>query len=94
MFENSGYMVGMHGFWWMFWLLFVGGLMVFGWGNPGVRGRPLRESPHEVLRRRLAKGELTPAQYEEHKALLDRDGDRPSRSDASGNETRSSSKME
>ena len=94
MFENSGYMVGMHGFWWMFWLLLVGGLMFFGWGSPGVRGRPLRESPHEVLRRRLAKGELTPAQYEEHKALLDRDGNRPSLSDAPGSATRPSSKLE
>ena len=85
MFDNSGYMVGMHGFWWMFWLLLVGGLVLVGWGNPGVRGARPRESPHEVLRRRLAKGELTPAQYEEHKALLDRDSDRPSHSDASGN---------
>ena len=94
MFDNTGYMVGMHGFWWMFWLLLVGGLMVFGWGNPGVRGRPPRESPHEVLRRRLAKGELTPAQYEEHKALLDRDGNRPSTSDTPGSVTRPSLKSE
>jgi putative membrane protein len=94
MFDNSGYMVGMHGFWWMFWLLFVGGLMFFGWGNPSVRSNRLRESPHEMLRRRLAKGELTPTQYEEHKALLDRDGDQPSHGDQLGSETRSSSKSE
>ena len=94
MFDNSGYMVGMHGFWWMFWLLLVGGLIFFGWGNPSVRASALRESPHEVLRRRLAKGELTPAQYEEHKVLLDRDGNRPSLSDAPGSATRPSSKSE
>ena len=94
MFDNTGYMVGMHGFWWMFWLLLVGGLMFFGWGNPSVRASAPRESPHEVLRRRLAKGELTPAQYEEHKALLDRDGNRPSISDAQGSVTRPLSKSE
>jgi putative membrane protein len=94
MFDNSGYMIGMHGFWWMFWLLLVGELMFFAWGSPSGRGSRPREGPHEVLRRRLAKGELTPAQYEEHKALLDRDDKRPRLSDAPGNETRSSSKSE
>ena len=94
MFDNSGYLVGMHGFSWMFGVLLVGGVMFFGWGNPSVRASALRESPHEVLRRWLAKGELTPAQYEEHKALLDRDGNRPSLSDAQGTVTRLSSKSE
>ncbi len=94
MFDNTSYMVGMHGFWWMFWLLLVGGLMFFGWGSPSVRGGAPRELPHEVLRRRLATGELTPSQYEEHKALLDRDGVRPSLGDASGSDTRPSSNLE
>ena len=33
----------------------------------------LPETPHEVLRGRLASGAITPQQYEEHKTLLDRD---------------------
>ncbi|WP_231943489.1 SHOCT domain-containing protein [Hydrogenophaga crassostreae] len=34
---------------------------------------PPRETPHEILRRRLANGEISTAQYEERKTLLDRD---------------------
>lgn len=41
-------------------------------GGNAPEGTP-PESPHAVLRRRLASGALTPQQYEEHKALLDRD---------------------
>ena len=46
--------------------------MLFGCGNPVVLGRRPQERSHEALRRRPADGELTPAQYEEHKALLER----------------------
>ena len=40
------------------------------------RGDHPRETPHEVLRRRLANGEITPQEYEGRKALLDRDAGR------------------
>lgn len=76
MFYDNGYLMGgMHGLWWIFWLVLVGVLVLFvyGWGRPGERPRNPRETPHEVLRRRLASGEITTEQYEERKALLDRD---------------------
>lgn len=66
-------MVGMHGFWWLFWLLMIGVLILSRWGRPGRRGERLRETPQEVLHRRLASGEITPAQYEERKTLIERD---------------------
>lgn len=72
MFHDGGYMVGMHGFWWLFWLLMIGVLLFYGWGRPGRHSDP-RETPPEVLHRRLASGEITPQQYEERKALIDRD---------------------
>jgi putative membrane protein len=73
MFYDSGYMAGMHGMWWFFWLVVVLGVWVLTRnGACGHRGRA-KETPHEVLQRRLANGEITPAQYEERKALLDRD---------------------
>lgn len=77
MFYDGGYMGGMHGAWWMLWLLLIGAALFYIWQRPGRRDdapadkRP--EKPHEVLRRRLASGEITPQQYEERKALLDRD---------------------
>ena len=73
MFYDGGYMGGMHGWWWFFWLLVIGAVFFYGWGRPGRRVDHPRETPHEVLRRRLANGEITPQQYEERKALLDRD---------------------
>ena len=78
MFHDGSYMVGMHGFWWLFWLLMIGVLLFYGWGRPGRRGERVRETPHEVLHRRLASGEITPQQYEERKALIDRDTARKS----------------
>ena len=78
MFYDGGYMGGMHGWWWFFWLLVIGAVLFYGWGRPGQRGDHPRETPREVLRRRLANGEITPPQYEERKALLGRDAGRDS----------------
>ncbi len=75
MFYDDGYfMGGMHALWWLFWLVLIGALFHLGWGRTGDRRRPPRETPIEVLQRRLASGEITPQQYEERKALLARDG--------------------
>lgn len=75
MFYDGGYfMGGMHGLWWIFWIVLIGVIVFYGWGRPGSEQRRARETPHEVLRRRLASGEVTPEQYEQRKALLDRDG--------------------
>ncbi|WP_372658848.1 SHOCT domain-containing protein [Hydrogenophaga sp.] len=74
MFYDNGYfMGGMHGLWWIFWVLLIGVLVFYSWGRPGGRRHGPRETPHEVLQRRLANGEITPEQYEERKRLLDRD---------------------
>ena len=66
-------MGGMHGLWWLFWLVLIGVLVFYTWGRPGEQRRRPRETPHEALHRRLANGEINPEQYEERKALLDRD---------------------
>ena len=50
----------------------IGAVLFYGWGRPGRRGEYPRETPHEVLRRRLANGEITPQQYEERKACSPR----------------------
>jgi len=73
MFYSNGYMAGMHGMWWIFWLVVV----LVMWLMRGERrtnsSRTWQESPHEALQRRLAVGEITPDQYEASKKLLDRD---------------------
>ena len=76
---DGGYsmMGGMHGLWWLFWLVLIGALGFSGWGRSrGWRnrsGETPRDTPHELLHRRLAGGDITPAEYEERKLLLDRD---------------------
>lgn len=75
MFNNGGYaMGGMHCFWWIFLILLIGVLVFYRWGRPSSQSPSLRETPHELLRRRLADGQLTSDEYETRKALLDRDG--------------------
>ena len=69
MFHDGGYMVGMHGLWWMFWLIVLAAFLFFGRGRGGAWG--------DRLRRRLASGDLSPGGYQERKVLLDRDGGRP-----------------
>jgi putative membrane protein len=71
--DGSFYMVGMHGLWWVFWLVLIGLLVFAAWGPGGRRRHGPRETAQDILRRRLASGEITPQQYEERKALLDRD---------------------
>jgi putative membrane protein len=80
MYDGGYMMVGMHGLWWLFWLVLLGVFLFGGWGRWGGRWNRSRDTPrdtpHEVLHRRLAGGEITPAEYEERKALLDRDNSR------------------
>lgn len=73
LYDGGYYMGGMHGLWWFFWVVLIGVLVFYGWGNPSEQRPRPRETPLEVLQRRLAGGEITPDQYEERKALLDRD---------------------
>lgn len=71
--DGSYYMGGMHGLWWLFWIVLIGALVYAAWSRPSERRRGSRETPHEVLRRRLASGEIDAQEYEQRKALLDRD---------------------
>ncbi len=76
MFFDNGHMVGMHGWWWLFWLVLIAAALFTawgGWGRGGRDSRGRRESPREVLQRRLASGDITAQEYEACKRLLDRD---------------------
>ncbi|KRH98634.1 hypothetical protein AO057_07920 [Curvibacter sp. PAE-UM] len=66
-------MVGMHAFWWLFWVLLIV-LVLFG-SRPrsGERRERQRETPIDILRRRLANGEINAQEYEEIMLVLNRD---------------------
>jgi len=75
MFYDGGFfMGGMHFLWWIFGVALIGALAFYGWRGRSGQGSSSPESPHEVLRRRMASGEITPEQYEQRRTLLDRDG--------------------
>lgn len=58
--------------WWIVWILIV--VWAFAWWAPwGADHRAARLTPLEVLQHRLARGEITPEEYERRRALLDRD---------------------
>lgn len=74
-YDGGYFMGGMHWIWWLFWLALIGAIVFYGWGRPGDRRGGPRESPHEVLKRRLANGDISAQEYKQCKALLDRDTD-------------------
>ncbi|MDO9196860.1 SHOCT domain-containing protein [Rhodoferax sp.] len=73
MFHDYGYMVGMHAYWWVFWVVVVIAMVFWGRGSSPTRRDRAREAPHEMLRRRLANGDISVEEYEKRKVILDRD---------------------
>ena len=65
-------MWGMHFLWWLFWVTVVAALLWRPWTSDSGSGNG-QESPQDILRRRLASGEITPEDYENRMALLSRD---------------------
>lgn len=65
MFYDHGFhMGGMHTFWWV--VLIV--VLLLALRSLSLRGRECeRQTPHEMLRHRLARGEITPEAYEQAK---------------------------
>jgi len=66
------YVWGMHGYWWIFWILIW--ICFFSFMMP-VRRTTYRQlqSPLQVLQRRYAAGEITSEEYEERRTKLLRD---------------------
>jgi putative membrane protein len=72
-YDNGMFMGGWHWLWWIFWVVLIGVLIYSSWGRPSEQRRRRRDTPQQVLQRRLANGEITTDEYEKRKALLDRD---------------------
>lgn len=67
------HMIEMTWFWWLFWLALVAAVFIVSRRSRNRRGKRSRETTDDMLRRRLADGEMTTEEYERYKALLDRD---------------------
>jgi putative membrane protein len=72
-YDHGHFMGGMHLLWWLFWIALIGVSVFYGWARPSEQRRRSSESPHQVLQRRFASGEIAADEYERRKALLDRD---------------------
>ncbi|MGH9415153.1 MAG: hypothetical protein ACRD01_00850 [Terriglobales bacterium] len=60
--------------WWIIWTLII--VWIFAWWIPGSR-REVKMTPLELLQYRLARGELSVEEYEQRKAILERDSTLP-----------------
>ena len=65
--------VGMHFFWWLFWVVLIVSFFSLAFPVPRSRMRQYREDPLAILRRRYAAGAITTEDYEDRKARIERD---------------------
>jgi putative membrane protein len=66
---NYGYYFGgMHFIWWFVWIMLLIWIFAIPYNIPGQRAK--NDSPLDILKRRLASGEITKEQYQEHKKIL------------------------
>ncbi|MBX3608802.1 MAG: SHOCT domain-containing protein [Hydrogenophaga sp.] len=74
MFYDHGYMAGMHLGWWLVWLVIgVGVFLVLrnsGTSRDASQGPTPPDTPMDILKRRLASGDITPEEFEQRAALL------------------------
>ena len=70
-YDGTGFL-GMHAFWWLFWIVLVIAIFVMAEVTPKNRGRQ-RETPLELLQRRYAAGEISSEEYMERKTKLEAD---------------------
>lgn len=80
MYYNGLSFFGMHAIWWLVWIAVIASVVLLLVRAPGRRGDDAkttpnapRETPLEILRRRYAAGEISANEYEERKAVLERD---------------------
>lgn len=65
----GNYYGGMNLIWWFMWIVLLFWIFVTPFRIPGQRHRP--DTPFDVLRMRLAAGQITPEQYQAHRQLLE-----------------------
>lgn len=68
---NDYHFWGMHLVWWFVWVIAIFWIFVTPYNIPGQRMK--KNSPLDILKKRLAIGEISTAEYEESKKILDRD---------------------
>jgi len=65
----KNYYWGMNLIWWGLWIAFIVWIFALPYNIPGQRSK--KEQPLDILKRRLANGEITVNEYQERKIALD-----------------------
>ena len=65
----TNYYWGMHWIWWFVWVMLLIWIFATPYRIPGQRYKP--DSPLDILRKRLASGQISATQYEEMKKILE-----------------------
>lgn len=63
--------LGMHMLWWGFWVVLL--VVMFGWFEPVPKKRIKKDSPFDILQKRLASGDITTEEYAEKKRIIEND---------------------
>ena len=69
MFYDGYHVWGMHLIWWFIWLLFIFWIFATPYNIMGYR--MLKDSAIDILKRRLASGEINNDEYHEKKRIID-----------------------
>ncbi len=64
----EGHFWGMHIIWWIIWVIFLFWIFFTPWDVPGQKTR--KKNPLDILKKRLATGEITTEEFNEKKNLL------------------------
>ena len=62
---------GMHLFWWLLWMILLVWIFATPYDIPGQRKR--KDSPLDILQKRLASGKISIEEYQEKKKILEND---------------------
>lgn len=67
----DGHWGGMHFIWWIVWFILLIWIFIIPYDIPYRKNE--KENPLDILKKRLAKGEITREEYEESKKILESD---------------------
>ena len=70
---GSGWFLGMHLLWWLFWVVVIVAFASLFTPVPKQEAKR-RDTPLDILQRRYAAGEISTEEYEQRRAGLARDG--------------------
>ena len=70
MYYSDDYFAGMHLLWWCVWGFLLVWIFFLPFGIPGER-RP-KDKPEDILRKRLASGQISVEEYRERKRVLEK----------------------